>query len=317
LTVASYNNMGGAPKRATFRDLRAWRKERKAKVKDLSFVVPSSPSDPTELESYAETPRFAWVGHSTFLLQSGGMNILTDPVWAERMGFERRLSPPGIAVEHLPDIDIVLLSHSHYDHLHIPSLRFLKGNPIHLVPEGVGSLLLRKGLSNVKQFGWWESAKVGKLAFTFVPAEHWTRRTLWDMNRSHWGGWIIETGRDEEEESRLDAKKTVYFAGDSGYFPGFAEIGKRFPAIDIALMPIGAYEPEWFMAPQHVSPEQAVQAFMDVGATTFVPMHYGAFRLADDTPREALDRLHAAWQANGLSSGRLLVPKLGELVPIR
>lgn len=314
--MTSYNNMGGAPKRTTFRELRAWRKERKAKVKDLSFVVPDSPSDPTELETHTEFPRFAWVGHSTFLLQMGGMNLLTDPVWAERMGFERRLSPPGIAMEHLPDIDIVLLSHSHYDHLHIPSLRRLKGNPIHLVPEGVGGLLMRKGLSNVKQFGWWESAKVGKLDFTFVPAEHWTRRTLWDMNRSHWGGWIMEMGRDEEEESRMDAKTTVYFAGDSGYFPGFAEIGKRFPGIDIALMPIGAYEPEWFMAPQHVSPEQAVQAFMDVGATAFVPMHYGAFRLADDTPKEALDRLYAAWQANGLSSGRLLVPKLGELVHI-
>ncbi|WP_238402995.1 MBL fold metallo-hydrolase [Paenibacillus mesophilus] len=311
--MTRYNNMDGAPKSPTFRDLQAWRKERKAKVKDLSFEIPRAPLDPKQLAVSPEACRFAWIGHSTFLLQMGGMNVLTDPVWANRMGFERRLSPPGIAIDHMPDVDVVLLSHSHYDHLHIPSLRKLKGSPLHLVPAGVAALLKRKGVTNVQEFSWWESRKIGMLTFTFVPAEHWTRRSLWDMNRSHWGGWMIES---DGPVGIGHSKKTVYFAGDSGYFRGFAEIGSKFRDIDIALMPIGAYEPEWFMSPQHVSPEEAVQAFKDVGAKTFVPMHYGAFRLADDTPKEALDRLHEAWQASGLQEGRLLIPKLGELVGI-
>lgn len=312
-----YENMDGAPKKPTFRDLRLWQKERKEKVKDLSYRVPHAAVLPAELLAPPDDGRFFWIGHSTFLLQLGGLNIVTDPVWASRMGFERRLTEPGIPLADTPPVDIVLLSHSHYDHLHIPSLRKLKGNPIHLVPEGTEVLLRRKGLSNVKPFAWWDSWKTGAVSFTFVPAEHWTRRTLWDMNRTHWGGWVIEADKREQDEEAAGgpAKTTIYFAGDSGYFRGFAEIGRRFRNIDIALMPIGAYEPEWFMSPQHVTPEEAVQAFRDVGADTFVPMHYGAFRLADDTPKEALDRLYASWRSSALHPDKLLVPKLGE--PVR
>lgn len=313
--VPVYENMDGAPKRPTFRDLRLWRKERKGKVKDLSFEIPRISLHSDELLLQPANERFVWIGHSTFLLQLGGLNIVTDPVWAQRMGFERRLSQPGISLAHMPDIDVVLLSHSHYDHLHIPSLRKLKGDPVHLVPGGTEELFRRKGFSSVKQFAWWESWKTGGVTFTFVPAEHWTRRSLWDMNRTHWGGWVIEADRHGGEElAGGSAKTTIYFAGDSGYFRGFAEIGRRFRDIGIALMPIGAYEPEWFMSPQHVTPEEAVQAFRDVGAHKFVPMHYGAFRLADDTPKEALGRLYASWRSSGLSPDRLLVPKLGELV---
>lgn len=313
--MSRYQNMDGPPKLPTYRDMRNWWKERRGKIKDMSFRVPSAQDDPARLQVAPKTARLVWIGHSTFLLQLGGLTILTDPVWASRMGFERRLTPPGVAIGDLPDIDVVLLSHGHYDHLHFASLKRLKGNPLHLVPEGTAGLFRRKGLYRVQELAWWDSHTIAGVTFTFVPAQHWTRRTLWDMNRSHWGGWVIEPdGADAADAPPAERAPTVYFAGDSGYFAGFSEIGRRFPGIGTALLPIGAYEPEWFMSPQHVSPEEAVQAFLDVGAHTFVPMHYGAFRLADDTPKEALDRLFAAWDKAGLEKDRLLVPKLGELV---
>ncbi|PYI55829.1 MBL fold metallo-hydrolase [Paenibacillus flagellatus] len=305
-----YENKNGAPIRPKFGDLRRWRKERRSKTKDLSFRVPRTEFDRTAWEAEAPPAKLVWIGHSTFLLRLGGLSVLTDPVWADRMAFEKRLTPPGIALDRLPPIDVVLLSHGHYDHLDFPTLRRLPGDPLHLVPEGLAGLFRRKGFNRVRELAWWESERTSGLTFTFVPAQHWTRRSPWDMNRSHWGGWIVE---GEEEAADVP---TVYFAGDSGYFDGFAEIGGTFPRIDVALMPIGAYEPEWFMSPQHVTPEEAVQAFRDVGAATFVPMHYGAFRLADDTPKEALDRLYAAWSASGLAAERLVVPMLGETVPL-
>jgi L-ascorbate metabolism protein UlaG (beta-lactamase superfamily) len=182
----------------------------------------------------------------------------------------------------------------------------LKGNPLFLVPQGLAAKFRRKGYRRVEEFTWWASKCVGKAEFHFVPAQHWTRRTLWDTNASHWGGWVIcEKGAGEK------IGRTVYFAGDSGYFRGFKEIGDRF-AIDYALMPIGAYEPEWFMSMQHVTPEEAVQAFLDTGAKQFIPMHYGAFRLADDTPKEALDRLTAEWQRLELGEDRLKILVHGE-----
>lgn len=299
-----YENMNGVSTSKSFAELRQWRKERSAKRKDLSYVVPHCPDASVEwLQENKSRTAVTWIGHATFLVQMNGVNLLTDPVWAEKMGFEKRLAPPGIALEKLPTIDAVLLSHSHYDHMHIASLKALRGrNPgMKLyVPAGLAAPLRRRGFERITELNWWEKTEIEGLEFHFVPAQHWSRRTLTDTNRSHWGGWIIgRSGASKEEEA-------IYFAGDSGYFPGFKLIGERF-RIGTALMPIGAYEPEWFMGNQHVTPEQAVQAFVDCGAARFVPMHYGAFRLADDTPREALDRLLAEWERRGLPQDRLHV----------
>jgi len=304
----SYRNMSDVRMEKTLGDFVRWQRERLRKRKDLSFVVPQVQSvDTAYLRANRTEPALVWIGHSSFLIQLGGLHIVTDPVWANRMGFGRRLAPPGLLPSDLPDIDVALISHSHYDHLHLRSLRRLPGSPEILVPEGLRSYLERKGFRRVRELGWWQSVRIGAVEFAFVPAQHWTRRTLWDMNRSHWGGWVMTpAGRDGA------ASLTIYFAGDSGYFPGFRQIGEKF-RVDCALMPIGAYEPEWFMGPQHVTPEEAVQAFLDVGAWWFVPMHYGAFRLADDTPKEALDRLRAAWKAHGLEDERLRILKLGEI----
>ncbi|MVO99878.1 MBL fold metallo-hydrolase [Paenibacillus lutrae] len=297
-----FTNLNPEAGLSTFADLRKWRKERRGKVKDMSFQIALCPQrDPVYLQGNRNDTTITWIGHSTFLLQKEGLNIVTDPVWANRMGLDRRLALPGLAIEDLPPVDVVLLSHGHYDHLHIRSLRQLPGSPKLLVPEGLGSMLRRKGFHNMEELSWWESSMLGGLLFHFVPAQHWTRRSLWDTNTSHWGGWVIE--RADRPGADADS---LYFAGDSGYFEGFGQIGDRFK-IGRALMPIGAYEPEWFMSTQHVSPEEAVQAFLDVGADYFVPMHYGAFRLADDTPQEALDRLKADWARRGLEEKRLEV----------
>lgn len=307
-----YSNADPDAKVKTWKEIRRWQQERKGKVKDLSLRIGQAEYKQQELlmNNRSDTT-ITWIGHSTFLLQVAGMTIVTDPVWANRMGFARRLEAPGLTLDEIPPVDIVLLSHSHYDHLHVGSLRKLKGTPVALVPEGLGRKMRRLGLSTVHELPWWEKTTVGPLEFHFVPAQHWTRRTLTDTNKSLWGGWVINRSAELLEDGAVN-NDAIYFAGDSGYFQGFRDIGARFPGIRYALMPIGAYEPEWFMGMQHVTPEEAIQAFLDVGAVTFIPMHYGAFRLADDTPQEALDRLLADWRRRELDSSRLKMLKHGE-----
>ncbi|MDQ0872723.1 L-ascorbate metabolism protein UlaG (beta-lactamase superfamily) [Paenibacillus sp. V4I3] len=307
-----YSNADPAAKVKTWKEIRRWQQERKGKVKDLTLRIGQAEHKQQELlmHNRSETT-ITWIGHSTFLLQMAGLTIVTDPVWANRMGFARRLEAPGLTLDEIPPVDIVLLSHSHYDHLHVGSLRKLKGSPVALVPEGLGMKMRRLGLNTVHELPWWGKTTLGPLEFHFVPAQHWTRRTLTDTNSSLWGGWVINRSAENSVDG-AENKDAIYFAGDRGYFQGFRDIGARFPGIRYALMPIGAYEPEWFMGMQHVTPEEAVQAFLDVGAETFIPMHYGAFRLADDTPQEALDRLLADWQRGELDSSRLKLLKHGE-----
>ncbi|MFC4103199.1 MBL fold metallo-hydrolase [Paenibacillus xanthanilyticus] len=313
-----YTNMNPEAKTSSFADLRRWRRERagKMKTKDFSWRVPTVKADLRYLRGRTKAASVTWIGHSTFLIRHSGLTIVTDPVWAETMGFQKRLAPPGIEIGQMPPVDVVLLSHSHYDHLHLPSLKKLIGDKRLIVPVGLGPLLRKKGFEFVTELQWWEQTMVNGVRFTFVPAQHWTRRTLTDTNRSHWGGFVIEP-----VESIMNAKphdyapETIYFAGDSGYFEGFKQIGERF-RVDVALMPIGAYEPEWFMKMQHVTPEEALQAFLDVGARLFIPMHYGAFALADDTPREALNRLEAERARLGIEPERIEVLPQGRVLKI-
>ncbi|KRF07243.1 MBL fold metallo-hydrolase [Paenibacillus sp. Soil766] len=307
-----YSNVDPNAKTKTWKEVRRWQKERKGKVKDLSYRIGQAEHKQQELlRNNQHEVTITWIGHATFVLQVAGMTIVTDPVWATRMGFTPRLEAPGLTIEELPPVDVILLSHAHYDHLHVGSLKKLRGAPYVLVPEGLGSKVRKLGFSTVYELPWWGSQTIGQLEFHFVPAQHWTRRTLTDTNTSLWGGWVIErAGASRAVEG--SEQDTIYFAGDSGYFAGFREIGARFPSIRYALMPIGAYEPEWFMGMQHVTPEEAVQAFLDVGARQFIPMHYGAFRLADDTAKEALDRLLADWQRRGLDPSLLRLLKHGE-----
>ncbi|MBY9077039.1 MBL fold metallo-hydrolase [Paenibacillus sp. HN-1] len=315
-----YRNMGNVKVDKTFKELREWRGERRRKKKDFSFAVPGVTPRVDYLMNNRRETTITWIGHSTFFIQYEGLNIITDPVWAERMGFERRLAPPGMRIGEVPPIDLILISHSHYDHMHLPSIRRLyRAETKLIVPAGLKRKMIRKGFRNCMEMQWWESVDIGRLKLSFVPAQHWTRRTPFDTDTSHWGGYILEPGnpgdRMEQGGEGEQLLPHLYFAGDSGYFPGFKEIGRRFQ-IDVALMPIGAYEPEWFMALQHVNPEEAVQAFLDVGAETMIPMHYGSFRLADDTAQEALDRMEAARALRGIAEERIKVLGNGETLVI-
>ncbi|BFH16552.1 membrane protein [Paenibacillus dendritiformis] len=316
-----YTNMDNVSTEKAWKQFRRWRAERKVRLKqkDYSYVVPQVEPDLARLHANDGSLSITWIGHSTFLLQIGGLNIATDPVWAASMAMEKRLSPPGIPIDQMPPLDVILISHSHYDHLHMGSLRKLAGpRTLLVVPGGLKAKMVRKGFPQTIELEWWKELVIGSVRVTFVPAQHWTRRTLSDMNRSHWGGYVLERVEVEAVETgeRPPAKETVYFAGDSGYFRGFREIGRRF-AIDVALMPIGAYEPEWFMSRQHVTPEEALQAFEDVGAKLMIPMHYGAFKLADDTPKEALDRLEAERLRRKLDESKVKLLALGETWPGR
>ncbi|MCA1038667.1 MBL fold metallo-hydrolase [Bacillus infantis] len=297
-----YENYDGVKNEHGFRDMLRWSRERRRNKKDLNVQIAQAEKKETEkLKKNRESMSVTWIGHSTFLLQMGGLNMITDPVWALRMGVQRRLTEPGLPIASLPPIDVVLISHGHYDHLDFPTIRKLAGNPAFYVPAGLKKAFTKRGYKNIQEADWWDSFEAGALKLTFVPAQHWTRRGLNDTNTSHWGGWIIEHPEGEQ---------SVYFAGDTGYFRGFKDIAEKHK-LDIVLMPIGAYEPEWFMSVSHINPEDAVKAFLELKGKMFIPMHYGAYRLADDTGPEALERLEKEWDRLTLPKEQLKVLKLG------
>lgn len=301
-----YQNLDGVKLTTAFSDFIRWQQERRKKNKDYSYLVPQASDKKIEyLQSNRTTPTITSIGHCTFLIQMNGLNIVTDPVWAKRMGFAKRLTAPGIAIDAIPAIDIVLISHNHYDHLNLDSIRKLQGNPKIFVPSGLEKYLSNKGFQDVQEFEWWTHTTINNVEFHFVPAQHWSKRWINDTNCSHWGGWVIQDSNSQAP--------SIYFVGDSGYFRGFQQIGERY-SIDYILAPIGAYEPEWFMKIQHTTPEQAVQACIDTRATYFIPMHHDAYRLGDDTSKEALDRLQKEWQRLELPASNLKTLDLGETI---
>lgn len=320
-----YNNMDNVSTDKTLKQFRQWRDERRRKKKDYSYLIPNSSPQLEYLRTNRSELAITWIGHSTFLIQFAGLNIVTDPVWAMRMGFQRRLGTPGIPISEVPEVDVILISHSHYDHMHVSSIRRLYTEHTQLiVPIGLARKMIRKGFRRTREMNWWDSLQIGDAKISFVPTQHWTRRTPFDTNTSHWGGFVLEHVPESDKAAaapegkqagrtgdHLNRMRSIYFAGDSGYFPGFKQIGERFD-ISVALLPIGAYEPEWFMTSQHTTPEEAVQAFMDVKAELMVPMHYGTFRLADDTAREALDRMEADRAKRGIPPEAIKVLLHGE-----
>ncbi|WP_368073128.1 MBL fold metallo-hydrolase [Streptomyces sp. WMMB 322] len=249
-----------------------------------------------------------WVGHASWVVRIGGLTVLTDPVWSRRiLGTPARVTPPGLPWADLPRVDAVVISHNHYDHLDAPTLRRLPRRTHLFVPAGLGRWCRRKGFTSVTELDWWEAAELpasdgGRVRFEFVPAHHWSRRTLTDTCRSLWGGWVLTRLRARRGE-RMGRR--VYFAGDTGYGPWFTQIGRRCPGIDVALLPVGAYEPRWMLRPVHTSPEEAVRACADVGARAMAPMHYGAFLLSAEPPLQPLQRVRAAWAAEGRARGDL------------
>jgi L-ascorbate metabolism protein UlaG (beta-lactamase superfamily) len=226
-----------------------------------------------------------WIGHASFLIQTPQHNILIDPNWANWLVVIKRLKRAGLAITDLPDIDLVLITHAHFDHLNRRTLRAIAARQPIVVPSGVSNLVHDLGFEKVHEMNWWDEWTYRDLKITFTPAKHWGARVLHDRHRGY-GGFVIEYGG-----------RQIYHCGDSAYFSGFREIGRRL-APEIALLPIGAYEPPSFRD-VHMGPEQAVQAFHELKAKTFVPMHFGTYRLSYEPMHEPAQRLMLAGNKAG------------------
>lgn len=235
-----------------------------------------------------------FIGHASFLLQMNGFNILIDPVFAHWLVLIHRFRRPGVRVKDLPPIDAVLLTHAHMDHLNLPSLRrIIRHNrkrganaPVAIVPNQVEDLVSTLGFSEVRSLAWWQSTNLNEVEITATPAQHWGARVFTDTHRGY-GGYVLR-----------NRAHSIYHAGDTGYFPGFTEIRDRLSP-QVALLPIGAYKPEGFLK-VHMSPEDAVRAFLDLRAQKLVPMHYGSFSLSEEPMSEPLPRLLGAAQRAGI-----------------
>jgi L-ascorbate metabolism protein UlaG (beta-lactamase superfamily) len=236
-----------------------------------------------------------WVGHASWIVRIAGLTVLTDPVWARRiLGTPARITPVGVPWEDVPPVDAVVISHNHYDHLDAPTLRRLPRHTPLFVPAGLGRWFRRRRFARVTELDWWEGAELpgagGRtVRFDFVPAHHWSKRSLTDTCRSLWGGWVITDSHGGK----------VHFAGDSGYGDWFPQIGRRHPGIDVTLLPIGAYEPRWWLRAEHMDPEEAVRACHDLGAARMAPMHWATFVLSSEPVLEPLTRVRAAWERTG------------------
>ncbi len=240
-----------------------------------SFVYPAKPK-----VLQRGLPTAVWVGHSTYLIEMEDLTILTDPVWDSHCSpipFRslRRLNEPPISLSDLPPIDLVLISHNHYDHLDAKTVAIL--NRFHpqiewIVPEKLSRWFYKRGIQKVREIPWWGELSLEKCKLTAVPAQHFSGRSLWDQNKTHWNGYVLEKGA-----------KRLYFTGDTGYNgKDFKEIGKRFGSMDLSLIPIGTYVPRKFMQTVHISPQEAVQIHQDVNSFLSLGMHWNTFRLSDE-----------------------------------
>lgn len=264
----------------------------------------------------ARTPSATWIGHATVLMQSGGLNVLTDPVFSERaspvqfMG-PKRAQPPGIALADLPPIDVVLISHNHYDHLDRDSVERLSqrshDKTLFLVPLGIKPWLENLGIRNVVELDWWGVHQHEGVEFQLTPVQHWSARGLGDRNQTLWGGWAV-----------FASDLHWYFSGDAGYSRDFADTRRRFSdrqregGFDLALLPIGAYEPRWFMQQQHINPAEAVQAHKDLGARRSLGIHWGTFAMTDESLDQPPQDLAAARQDQGLGADDFFLLRIGE-----
>jgi L-ascorbate metabolism protein UlaG (beta-lactamase superfamily) len=247
------------------------------------------------IQAKAHELGITFIGHSSFLIQLGGKNIVVDPNYAPWIFVLKRLRRAGVRIVDLPPIDLILVSHAHFDHLHRPSLRaIVRSNfrkygkrPTIVVPRHVGDLVSDLGAQQIIEMDWWQSTKFGALEITHTPSRHWGARVIRDMHRGY-GGFVLKAGTH-----------SLYHSGDTAYFDGFHEIGSRLKP-KVALLPIGAYHPESFRN-VHTSPEDAVQAFIDLKAHCMIPMHYGTFRLSHEPMEEPIDRLLADAEARGVT----------------
>ena len=297
-----FENPPDWPRRSTYWDFFRWQLSGRPRPAP-GFRPPTVDNDGAQLRADRRTPSVTWIGHATLLVQSGDFSVITDPVFASRVGLLRRTAPPGVPLAGLPPLDLCIVSHNHRDHLDTDSIRALGPEVTYVAPLGLSRLLRSLGVFRVIELDWWQSSTVmgrsgGVAEVTLLPAQHWSQRGPFDGNQSLWGGFHLAL-----------PGANVYFAGDTGYPASFAEIGRRFPGIDFALLPIGAYEPRWFMKPQHLGPEDAALAFGELGAQSIVPMHWGTFWLADEPMHEPPIKLRTAL---GSEAHRMLELAIGQ-----
>ena len=322
-----------------FGDLLRWRWEA------MRDALPKAPAQPTPVQApdlvaiHANAaagagmrPAITWIGHATMLVQAGGLNVLTDPIFSERASpvqfiGPQRTQPPGVAMKDLPPIDVVLITHNHYDHLDCDSVLALNqraaGATVFLVPLGLKPWLKRLGISNAIELDWWDKAMLGRdatgrltrvvdgeralsVAFYLTPVQHWSARGLGDRRKTLWGGWAV-----------FSADFHWYYSGDTGYSPDFADTARHFAAqnaggFDLALLPIGAYAPRWFMKEQHVNPAEAVQIHRDLGAKRSVGVHWGTFNLTDESLDQPVIDLAAALRDASVTDADFFLMRIGE-----
>jgi L-ascorbate metabolism protein UlaG (beta-lactamase superfamily) len=300
-------NPSGALTDKSFKDLMRWHFNRK--VGPWRDWVPASPGKAPPATITGDTLRVTFVNHATILLQMRGGNILTDPIWSERASplswiGPRRVRPPGIRFEDLPPIHAVVISHNHYDHLDIPTLIRLRDthDPLFIVQLGNKPLLTQQGFNKVVELDWLDKTAVTpRISIHSVPSQHFSSRGFFDSNMTLWGGYVID-----------GPAGNVYFAGDTGMGPHFDDIRKHFSPIRLALLPIGAFRPEWFMKEAHMSPSEAIDAHFRLQAHTSMAIHFGTFHLGDDGETEPVERWRDVIKANNMRSSRLWVLEFGE-----
>jgi L-ascorbate metabolism protein UlaG (beta-lactamase superfamily) len=298
-------NQGGV-KPGGFKDLIKWARNRERgswqEIKAAEYGPP--PAAKIEGDSIVVT----FVNHSTFLIQTQGLNILTDPVWCEyaspvSYAGPKRMRPPGIRFEDLPKIDIILLTHNHYDHLDIKTMKKLSDQigPFICTPLGVGKYLERNGIGNITEMDWWDEVKIESgLSLICLPAQHFSGRGMFDRDRTLWSGFALMT-----------EKGSIYYSGDTGYGGFFEDIGRRISPVRLAFLPIGAYKPSWFMAPIHTSPYDAVKIHKILKSQKSIGMHFGTFNLADEGQEDPAKDLKVAIEKEGISEEAFVVPEAG------
>ncbi|WP_145521990.1 MBL fold metallo-hydrolase [Yersinia ruckeri] len=293
------------------RDLKRWREERKRE----SLPKPPPQGYPAFIAQWWQEADFSgsedaiwWLGHACVLLRIAGRTVLFDPVLSMRASplhfyGPHRKTPVPATVDRLPEINVIVISHNHYDHLDARTITLLLQrfpDVIFLVPLGLKPWLQRHGAKAIHELDWWDSDKIADTEFHCVPAQHWSMRTPWDRNQSLWSGWVVKQNG-----------VNFYFSGDSGYFRQLAEIGERLGPFNYAALPIGAYAPRWFMQAQHMDPQQSVLLYQQLQMPTTIPMHWGVFELADESLDEPPEQLALALEQAGEDKGNFKPIKIG------
>jgi N-acyl-phosphatidylethanolamine-hydrolysing phospholipase D len=281
--------------------VRWWFFSRNPYDKSGPLEVPVLDNDGAYLAGAEHSATITWVGHATFAVHDGADVFLTDPHFGSRALVPGRLLAPGIPVSAVPPDAFAVISHNHYDHLDAWTVEELPESVAWFVPLGLAEWFRERGRENVVELDWWQSVRHGRFEITCLPSQHWSRRVEHGDNQTLWCSWLVDSG-----------DYRYFFAGDTGYFPGFAEYGRTFAPIDVAMLPIGGYEPRWFMRYQHMDPADAYQAFLDLGARYMLPMHWGTFDLTDepaDLPPHVLAKVVAE---RGADAARVRTLAIGE-----